>query len=140
MDEIRATAARLDIDLSYLDLNSIRLSPGEDFGVISDDEDLKGEDPLEFKVGFGNIIVMDNLPVVPKDKFDKLEVDPKTQKTYVGRTAGKNVISVYETETFTLIDKKFIKVENIMDFSWSPTAIFAPELGGGNQPARVSLV
>lgn len=55
---------------------------------------------------------------------------------------GKNVISVYETETFTLIEKKSIKVENVMDFSWSPTdpifALFVPELGGGNQPARVS--
>ena len=55
---------------------------------------------------------------------------------------GKNVISVYEPETFTLIDKKSIKVENVMDFSWSPTdpilALFVPELGGGNQPARVS--
>ncbi|OVA00273.1 RNA recognition motif domain [Macleaya cordata] len=57
---------------------------------------------------------------------------------------GKNVISVYETETFTLIDKKSLEVENVMDFSWSPTdpiiALFVPELGGGNQPARVSLV
>ncbi|KAL8214149.1 hypothetical protein R6Q57_003598 [Mikania cordata] len=56
---------------------------------------------------------------------------------------GKNLISVYETETFGLIDKKSIKVENVMDFSWSPTdpifSIFVPELGGGNQPARVSL-
>lgn len=55
---------------------------------------------------------------------------------------GKNVISVYETDTFTLIDKKSIKVENVMDISWSPTdpilALFVPELGGGNQPARVS--
>ncbi|XP_068659438.1 eukaryotic translation initiation factor 3 subunit B-like [Aristolochia californica] len=57
---------------------------------------------------------------------------------------GKNVISVYETETFTLIDKKSIKVENVLDFIWSPTdpilALFVPELGGGNQPARVSLI
>ncbi|XP_020093747.1 eukaryotic translation initiation factor 3 subunit B-like [Ananas comosus] len=57
---------------------------------------------------------------------------------------GKNMISVYETETFTLIDKKSLKVENVMDFSWSPAdpilALFVPELGGGNQPARVSLV
>lgn len=57
---------------------------------------------------------------------------------------GKSVISVYETDTFTLIDKKSIKVENVMDISWSPTdpilALFVPELGGGNQPARVSPV
>ncbi|KAI4985566.1 hypothetical protein ZWY2020_018196 [Hordeum vulgare] len=57
---------------------------------------------------------------------------------------GKNVISVYETETFSLIEKKSLKVENVVDFSWSPTdpiiSLFVPELGGGNQPARVSLV
>ncbi|KAM0010303.1 putative transcription factor WD40-like family [Helianthus debilis subsp. tardiflorus] len=56
---------------------------------------------------------------------------------------GKNAISVYETEKFKLIDKKSIEVENVMDFCWSPTdsifALFVPELGGGNQPARVSL-
>lgn len=53
---------------------------------------------------------------------------------------GKNVVSVYETETFSLIDKKSIKVENVMDFCWSPTdpilALFVPELG--NQPAKAS--
>ncbi|KAM0893218.1 hypothetical protein ACQ4PT_025237 [Festuca glaucescens] len=57
---------------------------------------------------------------------------------------GKNVISVYETETFTLLDKKSLKVENVADFSWSPTdpiiSMFVPEMGGGNQPAKVSLV
>ncbi|CAI0476704.1 unnamed protein product [Linum tenue] len=57
---------------------------------------------------------------------------------------GKNMISVYETETFSLIDKKSMKIENVMDFTWSPAdpifALFVPELGGGNQPARVSLV
>ncbi|KAH7574014.1 hypothetical protein JRO89_XS03G0240100 [Xanthoceras sorbifolium] len=40
--------------------------------------------------------------------------------------------------------QKSLKVENVMDFCWSPTdpilALYVPELGGGNQPARVSLV
>ncbi|CAL5063621.1 unnamed protein product [Urochloa decumbens] len=57
---------------------------------------------------------------------------------------GKNIISVYETDTFSLVDKKSLKVENVVDFCWSPTdpliALFVPESGGGNQPARVSLV
>ncbi|KAL5546173.1 hypothetical protein UlMin_005860 [Ulmus minor] len=56
---------------------------------------------------------------------------------------GKNLISVYETETFSLVDKKSLKIENVLDFSWSPAdpilALFVPELGGGNQPARVSI-
>ncbi|KAI5647582.1 hypothetical protein M9H77_33587 [Catharanthus roseus] len=388
MEDIRAAAARIDIDFSQVDLDSIRLPPGDDYGIISDDEDLREEEELEFDQGFENIIVVDNLPVVPEEKFEKLEgvvrkiysqigvikedglwmpVDPETGKTlgycfieyntpqeaelarektngykldrshvfavnlfddidkyrkipdewappetkpytpgenlqqwltdekardqfvirsgsdtevlwndarqlkpdpvykrsfwtesfvqwspmgtylatlhrqgaavWGGATTfnrlmryahpqvklidfspgeqflvtysshepsnprdthrvvlnifdvrtgkimrdfkgsadefaiggggvtgvtwpvfrwgggkddkyfariGKNVISVYETETFSLIDKKSIKVENVMDFSWSPTdpilALFVPELGGGNQPARVSLV
>ncbi|KAL9246100.1 hypothetical protein vseg_019678 [Gypsophila vaccaria] len=53
----------------------------------------------------------------------------------------QNVVSVYETETFTLIVKNSIKVENFMEFGWSPTnailALFVSELG--NQPAKVSL-
>ncbi|XVF37250.1 hypothetical protein REPUB_Repub19eG0130400 [Reevesia pubescens] len=57
---------------------------------------------------------------------------------------GKNMIYAYERETFTLIDKKSLKVENVVDFCWSPTdsilALFVHELGGGNQPTRVSLV
>lgn len=68
----------------------------------SDDGDLEEEDALEFDTGFGSVIVVDNLPVVPKEKFEKLEgvvrkiygqigvikedglwmpVDPDTQKT-----------------------------------------------------------
>uniref|UniRef100_K7KIC0 Eukaryotic translation initiation factor 3 subunit B n=1 Tax=Glycine max TaxID=3847 RepID=K7KIC0_SOYBN len=37
-----------------------------------------------------------------------------------------------------------VKVENIMDFCWSSTdpiiALVVPDMGGGNQPARVSLI
>ncbi|MED6203662.1 Eukaryotic translation initiation factor 3 subunit B [Stylosanthes scabra] len=66
-----------------------------------------------------------------------------TDDKYFARM-GKNVLSVYETDTFSLVDKKSLKVENIMDFSWSPTdpiiALYVPEMGGGNQPARVSLI
>ncbi|KAM0064730.1 hypothetical protein Hdeb2414_s0003g00106491 [Helianthus debilis subsp. tardiflorus] len=35
--------------------------------------DLNEEDSLEFDVGFGNIIIVDNLPVVPREKLEKLE-------------------------------------------------------------------
>ncbi|XP_023007597.1 eukaryotic translation initiation factor 3 subunit B-like isoform X1 [Cucurbita maxima] len=102
MKEIEDTAGRLGIDLSQVDFESIRLPPGEDFGIISDDEEVLQEESLEFDSGFGNIIVVGNLPVVPSEKFEKLEgvvrkifgqigvikddglwmpVDPTTQKT-----------------------------------------------------------
>nr|GEX45674.1 eukaryotic translation initiation factor 3 subunit B-like [Tanacetum cinerariifolium] len=53
---------------------------------------------------------------------------------------GTNVIFVYKRETFSLIDKKDIKVKKAMDLCWSPTdpifALYVPELNGRNQPAR----
>lgn len=43
------------------------------FRLHSDDEDISQEESLEFDSGFSNIIVVDNLPVVPREKFEKLE-------------------------------------------------------------------
>ncbi|MQL80266.1 hypothetical protein Taro_012703, partial [Colocasia esculenta] len=74
MSDIEAAAQRLGINLSSVDLDSIRLPPGDDLGVPSDDdEDLLARDDFEFETGFSNIIVVDNLPVVPPEKFEKLE-------------------------------------------------------------------
>mmetsp|Transcript_31210 Transcript_31210/g.99522 ORF Transcript_31210/g.99522 Transcript_31210/m.99522 type:complete len:709 (+) Transcript_31210:505-2631(+) len=56
---------------------------------------------------------------------------------------GKNSISVYETKSMQLLDKK-LKLEGVVDFQWSPKdnimAVYQPELSGGNIPARVSLI
>ena len=56
---------------------------------------------------------------------------------------GKNANSMYETDTMGLLDKKLLKVENVVDFCWSPTdpllSLFVPEGGGGNQPARAGV-
>ncbi|KAK2643511.1 hypothetical protein Ddye_025274 [Dipteronia dyeriana] len=102
MNAIEATASRRGIDQSQINLDSIRLQPGDNFGIISDDEDVYEDDQLEFDSGFGNIIMVDNLPIVSEEKFEKLEgvirkiysqigvikddglwmpVDPQTHKT-----------------------------------------------------------
>ena len=74
-----------------------------DFFLFYDDEEVVyQEENLEFESRFGNIIVVDNLLVVPREKFEKLEgvvqkiysqigvikedglwmpVDPETEKT-----------------------------------------------------------
>ena len=39
--------------------------PTRPIASSSDNEDLHEEDPLEYDAGFGNIIVVDNLPMVP---------------------------------------------------------------------------
>ncbi|XP_038695162.1 eukaryotic translation initiation factor 3 subunit B-like [Tripterygium wilfordii] len=74
MNEFEVTASRLGIDLSQLDLDSIQLPPGDDFGIVSDDEDVYEEDNMDFDTGFGNIIVVDNLPVITLERFKKLEL------------------------------------------------------------------
>jgi len=71
--DIDARAAKLGIDWSQVNFDSIQLPPGEDFGIESDDEAVYQDDQSEFDTGFGNIIVVDHLPVVPKEKFEKLE-------------------------------------------------------------------
>ncbi|GLH05916.1 Eukaryotic translation initiation factor 3 subunit B [Gryllus bimaculatus] len=55
---------------------------------------------------------------------------------------GLDVLSVYETPSFGLLDKKSIKIPGIRDFSWSPTdnvlAYWVAE--DKNVPARVTLL
>ncbi|KAJ8511360.1 hypothetical protein OPV22_001794 [Ensete ventricosum] len=50
---------------------------GKDLGIVCHcgdyDGDLYREDPLESVGAFGNIIVVDNLPVMPPENFAKLE-------------------------------------------------------------------
>ncbi|KAG5042666.1 hypothetical protein JHK87_006581 [Glycine soja] len=73
MKEIKDTVLRLGADLFTLDLDAIRLPPGEDCSIASDDEVVYREENLEFESRFGNIIIVDNLLVVPREKFEKLE-------------------------------------------------------------------
>ncbi|KAL5652514.1 hypothetical protein ACJX0J_037972, partial [Zea mays] len=52
----------------------ITIPAGEDLGILSDDEEgRRGEDLPELEIGLSNFIVVDNLLVVPPEKFDKLE-------------------------------------------------------------------
>ncbi|XP_063444701.1 eukaryotic translation initiation factor 3 subunit B-like [Mytilus trossulus] len=53
-----------------------------------------------------------------------------------------DTLSVYETPSFGLLDKKSLKITGVRDFSWSPTdnliAYWVPE--DQNVPARVTLI
>ncbi|VFQ75834.1 unnamed protein product [Cuscuta campestris] len=154
MSEVQATALRLNIDIFGVDLDSICLPPGEDMGILSDDGDLAEGDALEFDNGFGNVIAVDNLPVVPREKFEKLEgvirkiysqigvikedglwmpVDPDTQKT-LGycfieyNTPQEAELATEKTHGYRLDKshifalKKFNDIEKIMKVpdEWAP--------------------
>ncbi|KAG6517054.1 eukaryotic translation initiation factor 3 subunit B-like [Zingiber officinale] len=141
MADIEASAARIGIDLSSINLDSIQLPPGEDFGIQSgDDGDLYQDDPLEFEGGFGNIIVVDNLPVVPPEKFEKLEgvirkiysqigtireggiwmpVSPDTQKTlgycFIEYNTAQEAELAREKTNGYKLDKSHIFAVNVLD-------------------------
>jgi len=55
---------------------------------------------------------------------------------------GEDVVSVYETPSMDMVDKKSIKIEGVKDFSWSPSqniiSYFVPERS--DQPATVVLI
>ncbi|KAJ1653180.1 Translation initiation factor 3 subunit b [Dispira simplex] len=78
---------------------------------------------------------------------------------YFARVVPGKMLSIYEAPSMGLLDRKSIKVDGIVDFSWSPTsgkpgkpaatgqgsknvdhvlAYWTPEMG--NQPARVTLL
>eukprot|EP00842_Homolaphlyctis_polyrhiza_P003378 jgi/Hompol1/4040/HPOL_003462-RA len=56
-------------------------------------------------------------------------------------TGQQSAISVYETPSMGLLDKKSFKIENLQSFEWSPSdnilSYWTPEIG--NIPARVTL-
>lgn len=55
---------------------------------------------------------------------------------------GEDSISIYETPSFGLLEKKSLKIQGIKDFAWSPTenviAFWVPEYK--DTPARVTLM
>lgn len=62
---------------------------------------------------------------------------------YCARLA-RGAVSVYETPSMVLLDKKSIKLDGVVDFAWSPAApvlcCYQVEQAGGNVPARIALV
>ncbi|VDN60414.1 unnamed protein product [Dracunculus medinensis] len=57
---------------------------------------------------------------------------------------GGNGISVYETENFTLMDKKHVQVDGLRSFKWSPTrpylAYYCEERSNDNAPAEIGIM
>lgn len=61
---------------------------------------------------------------------------------YFATLAKDDSIYIYETATFTLLDKKPVKLESVRDFQWSPNQpIFAYWVAEkGNNPGRVAIM
>uniref|UniRef100_A0A7R9YYS4 Eukaryotic translation initiation factor 3 subunit B n=1 Tax=Chlamydomonas euryale TaxID=1486919 RepID=A0A7R9YYS4_9CHLO len=69
--------------LDGFDLAAIKLPDDDDLGIPSDD-DADNEQDLQTETGFGSVLVVSNLPIVPPEKFEKLEGVVKTILSTVG--------------------------------------------------------
>ncbi|PRW39159.1 Eukaryotic translation initiation factor 3 subunit B [Chlorella sorokiniana] len=54
------------------DLEDVMLPEGEDMGIPSDTDEDGQEEEVNAESGFGNVLVVDNLPQVPAEKYEKL--------------------------------------------------------------------
>ena len=100
----------------------VLFSPQENF-VITNNQD--PNDPAAIKVYHiqtGNLLRA--FPLHP-DGFSKDNPPPPFQWShddkYLARM-GKDLISIYETPTMRLLDKRSLSTEGICEFQWSPTA------------------
>lgn len=61
---------------------------------------------------------------------------------FFARMTGESTLSIYETPSFGMLDKKSIKVTGMKDFSWSPTENILAHWVAENKdvPARVTLL
>nr|CAG4651621.1 EOG090X01UY [Triops cancriformis] len=94
-----------------------------------------------------SIIIFDVLTGQKKRAFhaDKNQVFPVIKWSHDDRyfaRMGPDVLSVYETPSFGLLDKKSIKVSGIRDFAWSPTDNIISYWVAEDKdvPARVTLL
>uniref|UniRef100_A0A7S0RNS6 Eukaryotic translation initiation factor 3 subunit B n=1 Tax=Pyramimonas obovata TaxID=1411642 RepID=A0A7S0RNS6_9CHLO len=72
MAESQGIAATGEPYLKTIKLDDVVLPEGDDMGIPSEDEEEEEEEELRTESGFGNVIVVDNLPQIGQEKCDKL--------------------------------------------------------------------
>ncbi len=120
----------------------VMFSPQENY-ILTNNEDI--HDPYAIKIyqiSTGKLLRA--FPLYPKDVPTDIPPPPflwSYDDSYVARM-GKDLISIYETPSMNLLDKRSLATENIHEFQWSPKAniiaYWAPELN--NSPAHVDLI
>lgn len=76
---------------------------------------------MEFDAGFGNIIVVDNLPVVPREKFEKLEGVIRKIYSQIGVIKEDGLWMPVESDTQKTLGYCFIEYNTpqVLAFHWS---------------------
>ncbi|KAI8901054.1 eukaryotic translation initiation factor eIF2A-domain-containing protein [Globomyces pollinis-pini] len=128
----------------------VEFSPNEKYVITWSHEPFKTIDGQLHNLCVWDVLTTTLLRSFPTDKIkDKGVAEWPIMKwshdgKYIAKctTGPQGAISVYETPSMGLLDKKSIKIENLLDFYWSPStnmiSYWTPEIG--NIPARVTLL
>ncbi len=129
----------------------VLFSPQENFVLTNNNKHDDPEAIKIFSIQTGKLLRA--FPLFPKDYMpEKLTPTEKTQippppfqwshdDKYLARM-GKDLISIYDTKTMKLLDKRSLITKGIKEFQFSPKdnvlACWAPE--SGNSPAHVDII
>lgn len=139
----------------HANIKLLEFSPNETYLVTWSSEPFKTPEGISHHVKIWDVMTGSLCRTFPVDLSSQLG-DSKTggqadwpifkwsfDDKYVARatTGQQGMISIYETPSMELLEKKHIRIENLMSFGWSPAdhliAYWTPE--DGNMPARLTL-
>lgn len=93
------------------ELEELILPSGDDMGIRSDEDDVKEED-VQTESGFGSVVVLTGLPIVPEEKYETLlqKGVKNISKKFAGAEPRENGMFMPQDET-TKMTKGFAFVE-----------------------------
>lgn len=92
------------------DISDVMLPEGDDMDIPSDDDEVQEED-VQTDSGFGNVLVVDNLPKVGPEKFDKLTQILTKIFSSVGRIREGGMYHPVDKETNASKGYAFVEYE-----------------------------
>ncbi|KAL0658775.1 hypothetical protein Bca4012_079360 [Brassica carinata] len=131
---------------SHYQVEEFDISPGEKYLVTYNRPDPTDPNGLWLKIfdvstGTG-IVGLNNGDVADSPQWPAIRWAGGKDDTYFATLSKSNTVSVYEARTFNLLGKSPLKLDDVIDISWSPTeAVLAILLkAGGEQPLKVLLL
>ncbi|PSC71923.1 Eukaryotic translation initiation factor 3 subunit B [Micractinium conductrix] len=94
------------------DLADVMLPEDDDMGIPCDSDDEGAEEELQTESGFGNVLVVDNLPAVSQEKYEKLTAILTKIFSGSGRILEGGLFHPQDSETKMSKGYAFVEYEN----------------------------
>ena len=81
----------------------LELPPGDDMGYPSDDDLESQVEEVESETGFECFIIVDNIPVVPREKYEKLSAVLRKLFSQIGTIREGGMLMPFDEEKGKLV-------------------------------------